>query len=268
MKVFASLAAWPGVRPGAAMFDLEHGPCDPLFGSLALDNVQLVPQMAGLLTCDAAADLCSGFPDTRFRLHANVRVLPEPRRADLSNVAQETTWFQQAACVSRTLGAAAYTAHAGRRANASLPEVFDNVRKVADLFGCPVGVEGLYPSPHEDWLLSTWAEYGQLLNAGVGFALDLSHVHILARRSGQLELGLVKELLASAHCMEVHVSHNDGRCDAHRPCPADPPWWYGLLETACRYPAHGNGFVIFSEGNLRSIGPRLVSSNTTFKEST
>lgn len=263
MRSFASLAAWPGASPAVAMLAIEHhAPSDPLFGRLSLDEVQLVPQMAGILTCESAVELVQAYPGSRFRLHANVRVLPEHRRADLSNFAEERRWFAQAARVSRVLGARAYTAHAGRRANASLQEAFDNCRRAADLFGCPVGIEGLYPSRAEDWLLSTWAEYRQLLTAGVAYALDLSHLHILATQSGQLDLGLVRELLASCYCMEIHVSHNDGRADSHRPCPASPPWWFDPLQRALRYPEHGNGAVVFSEGNLRQ-GERLRDVHTS-----
>lgn len=257
MRAFASLAAWSGVSPSAAMLAIEHhAPSDPLFGRLSLDQVQLVPQMAGILTCEGAADLVRAHPGTGFRLHANVRVLPEHRRADLSNFADQKPWFEQAARVSKVLGSRAYTAHAGRRANASLQEAFDNCRRAADLFGCPVGIEGLYPSRTEDWLLSTWAEYRQLLAAGVAYALDLSHLHILATQTGLLDLGLVRELLASNCCLEVHVSHNDGQADCHRPCPASPPWWFALLQQARRQAEHSDGFVVFSEGNLRHLEPQ------------
>lgn len=266
MRAFASLAAWPGVSPAVALLAIEHhAPSDPLFGRLGLDEVQLVPQMAGTLTCEGAADLVRTHPGTRFRLHANVRVLPEYRLADLSNFALERRWFDQAARVSKVLGARAYTAHAGRRVNASLQEAFDNCRRAADLFRCPVGIEGLYPSRSEDWLLSTWAEYRQLLTVGVPYALDLSHLQILATQSGQLDLGLVSELLASCYCMEIHVSHNDGRADSHHPCPASPPWWFDLLQRALRYPEHSNGAVVFSEGNLRhhKLARATHTSSTT-----
>lgn len=263
MKAFASLAAWPGMRPEVALLGLEHAPADPLFGKLCLDQVQLVPQMAGRLTLEVAEKLREELPETSFRLHANVRVLPEHRLADLSSYASEQPWFMQAARVSKALGAQAYTAHAGRRANASLQQVFDNARRATDLFGCPVGVEGLYPSTRDDWLLWTWREYRQLLTAGVCFALDLSHLHILATQSGRFERGLVQELLASCYCLEVHVSHNDGDRDAHIPCPATAPWWHPLLKKAFTDPDHSNGCVIFSEGNLRAVVAGCTTNNSS-----
>lgn len=244
MKACVSLASWPGLSAGAAMA-LARSAADPLFGSLSLDRVQLVPQSMGVLTCEVAQALRAGYPDTQFRLHANVRVLPQHRPADLAGFDEHRDWFVQAAAVSRLLRAPAYTAHAGRRRQSSLTAVFDNLHRVADLFGCTVGVEGLYPSPREDWLLSTWLEYRALLEAGVPFALDLSHLHILATRSRTVETNLVRELLASEHCIEVHVSHNDGLSDLHRVCPASPPWWFDhLLASKTRA-------VVFSEGCLR-----------------
>jgi hypothetical protein len=56
---------------------------------------------------------------------------------------------------------------------------------------------------------------------------------------------LVGELLAGDQCLEVHLSHNDGRGDQHRICDADP-WWFPLL-------GHINpSAVVFSEGNHRT----------------
>jgi uncharacterized protein (UPF0276 family) len=215
-----------------------------LFGQLQVHHLQLVPQSTGQLTVEAAQCLAARHPGSQFRLHANVRVLEQHRTADLSNLPEHLDWFSQAARVSQALGAAAYSAHAGRRANSTLASMFDNVRKAADLFGCPVAVEGLYPTPDDSFLLSTWSEYQVLLESGVLFALDLSHLNILARQSGRQELALVQELLASERCIEIHVSDNDGRSDLHRVCTRST-WWMPLL---ARINPHA---VIFSEGNHR-----------------
>ena len=176
-----------------------------------------------------------------------MRVLPLHRLADLSNLDQHRDWFLQAGRVSRHLGASVYTAHAGRRRNASLDRVLDNTRRAADLFGCMVGVEGLYPSQDLDWLVSTWGEYRQVFESGVPYALDLSHIHILATQSGHRDMGLLAEMLACPNCIEVHVSANDGRLDSHRLCSGQPPWWAPLLTHL-----HPDA-VAFSEGNQRRI---------------
>lgn len=122
-----------------------------------------------------------------------------------------------------------------------------NARRCADLFDCPVGVEGHYPTAGDTWLLASWDEYRTLFDSGVPYALDLSHLHIVANHSGRREDTLVAEMLASDRCLEIHVSDNDGRADRHAVC-VEPPWWFALLRHA-----HGEA-VIFSEGNHRRMG--------------
>jgi hypothetical protein len=78
----------------------------------------------------------------------------------------------------------------------------------------------------------------------VPYALDLSHLHILATRTGRRETTLVAEMLACERCIEVHVSDNDGQGDWHQVC-AEPPWWHPLL------PHIHPHAVVFSEGNHR-----------------
>ena len=247
MRAHVSLASWPGARVAQAMRSAALGASDPLFGQLSTAEVQLVPQSLGQITLEEAAQLRLDWPGTRFRLHANVRVLAQHRYADLSNLNLHMDWFEQAARVSKCLGAAAYTAHAGRRSNATLTEVLDNARRAAELFGCAVGVEGLYPSIREPWLVSSWHEYQLLFESGVPYALDLSHLHILASQTRVCETELVKEMLASPQCLEVHVSHNDGVTDSHRPCCEIAPWWFMHLRDI--HPAA----VVFSEGLQRRL---------------
>ncbi len=244
MKAHVSLACWPGLRHEEAARCLDAPPVEPCFGRLSVAHVQLVPQSMGMLDPELAVMLRKAFPATRFRLHANVRVLPRHVIADLSNFAVNAEWFFQAAHISQRLDAPAYTAHAGRRSQASLGEMLDNARRCADVFGCPVGVEGHYPTPHDTWLVSSWEEYRMVFESGVPYALDLSHLHIVATHSGRREEALVAEMLACERCLEIHVSANDGRGDRHDVC-GEPPWWFALLPRA-----HPDA-VIFSEGNHR-----------------
>ncbi|WP_296224948.1 hypothetical protein [Ralstonia sp. UBA689] len=202
-----------------------------------------VPQTVGVLNEAHVDALLAGFPGIQFRLHANVRVLPRHRLADLSTFDADLDWFQQAARISQRLSAPAYSAHAGYRHNATLSQVLNNTRRCADLFGCPVAVEGLYPDRHDAQLVSTWEEYRTVFASGVPYALDLSHLFIVAHRYGR-EDGLVVDMLACERCIEVHVSDNDGSGDWHRVCH-EPPWWYRLL--AYLHP----DAVVFSEGNHR-----------------
>ncbi|MDO9093623.1 MAG: hypothetical protein Q8R98_14850 [Rubrivivax sp.] len=122
--------------------------------------------------------------------------------------------------------------------------MLDHTRRCADLFGCAVGVEGQYPAAGDPWLVSTWPEYRRLFESGVPYAIDLSHLHILACHSGVHDDALVRDMLACDRCIEVHVSANDGRGDWHQVCE-QPPWWWPLLQYI------NPKAVVFSEGNHR-----------------
>jgi hypothetical protein len=251
-SVNVSLACFAGMRQDAAarlaLSGVRAGALtEPMFGAIAADHVQLVPQCLGLLTPELATCLRADYPETRFRLHANVRVLERHRFADIANLSEHVDWFAQAARISRALDAPAYSAHAGRRVDASLADALDNARRLADLFACAVAVEGMYPTADDRWLLSSWTEYAELLDSGVPFALDLSHVAILAASTGRVETTLVREMLASPACIECHVSDNDGRHDEHRVCQRSI-WWESLL---CEL---NPAAVVFTEGNhLREL---------------
>jgi hypothetical protein len=244
MKVHVSLACWPGLYHIEAAQHLADPPVEPCFGRLSSEHVQLVPQSLGQLDKETLDNLSAAYPATRFRLHANVRVQARHVMTNLANYLSHTDWFAQAAHISRYLNAPAYTAHAGARTQASMTGMLDHARRCADLFGCPVGVEGHYPTRDDVWLVSSWAEYRALFVSGVPYVLDLSHLNILATWSGRRETTLVAEMLACERCLEIHVSANDGRSDSHQVC-IEPPWWYALLSKA-----HGDA-VIFAEGNHR-----------------
>lgn len=252
--VQASLACWPGMTHLAAAQAAMQGASEPQVGALLTDHIQLVPQSVDVLDESLAALLASTWPSTQFRLHANVRVLARRRWANLCTFARDLDWFQAAARVHRVLGASVYSAHAGLRHEATLAELFDNARRCADLFGCRVAIEGQYPTAGDDahqFLLSSWAEYRSLLDSGLPYALDLSHLNILAHRSGHRDDALVADMLASPACLEVHVSDNDGRADAHRVLQREP-WWWPLVRFI------QPGAVVFSEGNhARRLTERL-----------
>jgi len=87
-----------------------------------------------------------------------------------------------------------------------------------------------------------------LLEARIDSAIDLSHLNIIAKRERKHRPDLVRDLLASEHCIEVHLSNNDGRADSHRPLdPASPPWWMPLLKEI-------RGATVFYEGIV--VDPR------------
>jgi hypothetical protein len=285
-KVCVSLACVPGLRHLDAVrwcmgeVNDEDGdgntvsassPFEPPWGALSCEHVQLVPQSMGLLDEDFAGELRRAYPQTQFRLHANVHVLRRPVFADLCNVDQHWDYFEQAARVSRSLGAKVYSAHSGLRAQAGMTKMLENVKRLSDLFEAEVAVEGQYPKhpkhqkssnerpaylasriplpcqdPHE-LLVSSWEEYRALFESGCAYALDLSHLNILAGATGQTNLGLVREMLSSERCLEVHVSDNDGSGDQHQICRerSEDIWWMPLMKHI-----HPKA-VIFSEGNHR-----------------
>lgn len=234
-----SLAAFPGFSFEIAA-QRVHALAD---GTVEL---QLCPQQRGILNQEAIeAVQQSGF--TLLRPHANVRI-PDwrgPRVVDASTPWQVSRpYFQKLATLTRAMGASAYSLHAGRNADnggCSLTRMLDNVARVRDTLKIPVAVEGLYPAQGSPFLMSSWEEYEAVLHDGeTSMAIDLSHLNILAHRRGPRE-DLVVELLDCPHTLEVHLSGNDGRSDAHTLCNGQE-WWWPLMEHI--HP----GATIFDEG--------------------
>ena len=248
-SINVSLASFPGSSHWAAATTatelIKAGYlAEAALGALVMEHGQLVPQNRTCLTEDLAMELKDSFATTRWRLHANVRVMPQLQMVDLSGYEQHRQWFSQAARISRVLNAPVYSAHSGKRSEASMGQMLDNARRAADLFGCPVAVEGQYPTNGDAWLVSSWAEYRCLFESGVPFAVELSHLNILAKKSGRIEWGLTEEMLACERCLEVHLSSNNGNADTHSVCD-EAQWWSALLGKV-----HENA-VFFSEGNHR-----------------
>jgi hypothetical protein len=244
-RVNVSLAAYPGLQFHEALDCISRcPPTEPLLGTLGTDETQLCPQNRGVLTLEYADMLREVYPNTRFRLHANVRVLPDRQVRDWSDWQIDSAYWRALAAVSKRLDAPAYTAHAGRRCESDLPGLFENIRRATDQFGCNVGIEGHFPTAHDTFLISTWEEYSQLFESGVGYALDLSHLHILAEQSRRWELTLVQEMLACERCLEVHLSGNDGCLDQHHAL-VDAPWWWSAVDYI------HDGATVFSEGKQR-----------------
>lgn len=244
--ICASLGAYPAKTCHEAML-LACDSSEPLFGKISTSHVQLCPQNFGQLTDAVVDDLMALYPDTRFRLHANARVQERLQIVDLVDWFDRPDFFASLARISKRLSAPAYSLHAGRRSDFLLPRLFDAAKAAADLFGCPVAIEGHYPTSRGVFYLDSWSDYEQLYRSGVPFALDLSHIQILAHRSGAVALDLVAEMLASPQCLEIHLSDNDGSGDQHRQLH-QVPWWWTLLDAA------NPAAVIFTEGNqIRAV---------------
>lgn len=223
-------SAFPGVSHESSL-KLVMRMGDPWFGPFDMRHMQLCPQHTSLVSEEKIDALAQMSPQTLFRLHASVRVTGagEHRIWDASNahVSESAPYWRRVKELTRHSGAGVYSLHAGRSENADLAQVRTNVLRLQDEFGFPVALEGLYPESGK-WLLADWDDYEWLLGSDLCFALDLSHLNIVARRCKRQESELVRELLSSDRCLEVHVSGNNGIRDEHSILTA-APWWESLM---------------------------------------
>jgi hypothetical protein len=230
---------------------IVQGVREPALGVLSSAHVQLCPQHPGVLGEMEAEDLRKGFPNIQFRLHANVPVLPERMRGEACYYSALTRpYYRELATRSQQLGAKGYSFHAPRNRDATFLDLEAQTQELESLFGHPVAVEGMYPDRGEGYLLSSWSEYARLLRAKMRYAIDLSHLNIVAVHSGRKEKSLVEDLLSEPRCIEAHVSDNDGLGDRHMPLERRPWWWRALGKAVVANPE----MVVFSEGNQRPNG--------------
>ncbi len=197
---------------------------EPLLGTILKDKLQICPQNRGKLTADLLQTIRSKYPTTEFRLHANVQLLSTAQIVDLASYESRPDYFDALVEIHKHLKAPLYTAHAGKREYCSLSKVFENTLDLEQRLGIPVGIEGHYPAPYNMFLMSDWKEYSALLTSSVNYAIDLSHLNIVARRYGK-RIELVSELINNPRCIEVHISHNDGLSDKHLQLEVEPWWW-------------------------------------------
>lgn len=238
LRIQSATARYPGFSYPRAMECLKQS-------GAGIEDVQLCPQTPFPLTPERLAQLQEDYPDTRFRLHANVPL--ESGRSYFTAaealLPEALPVFQQWAELHRQTGAPVYSLHASsaKTGRPSSREAFvRGVRVLEELFESPVAVEGLYPDTKRQNFIATWEEYRWLLDSGLSYALDLSHLNIVKTREHLLPVQLVQDLLASPRCLEIHISGNDGRRDSHRHCTTEV-WWGSLLEKA------NPNAVIFSE---------------------
>ena len=208
------------------------------------DVLQLTPQIGGKVTSELIDRIVvSG---QRARLHANCRVLDRHCRLNLDSVPVEPAYFAALAAASRRLGAEAYTLHPGYTINCTRQQLADNLDHLEQIFECPVGVEAMYPNRMRPYHLADWSGYGWLLESGVRYAIDLSHIHILATHTNTVDHGLVRALLQSDRLLELHISSNDGFSDSHG-LSFQQEWWHDLLTIT--HPET----VIFCESDCRAL---------------
>lgn len=248
MIINAVSACWSSYTYQEAIRLIYEGTVEPLFGELAHNHVQLCPQHANFLSENVVEDLMINYPDIQFRLHSDVRLKNKQGYSiDLINFDKDSLWyFEILAQFSKQMNAPLYSLHAGERGEASLEELFDKAHAIAEVFDCPVAVEGHYPFKNDKYLLSSWKEYEQLYKSKLPFALDLSHLNIVAFKEGW-DYDLTQEMLSSSQCKEIHLSFNDGIMDSHYLSQEkhDKIWkiWKPMVEKA------NKEAIIFSEGN-------------------
>ncbi len=222
-------SALPTVSPMDAMQIMANGYGeDPLIGRISVDKVQIGPQNCarGLqISTEVMDNLRGRFPGSRFRLHANVRVLDKPCGFDLASMGRFPEYRAKLVPILRDLGEP-YTIHAGqRRWLVPLRVQISRCKKMEDDAGVPVGIEGLYPNAGDTNSASSWEDYEQILRSDVRYAVDLSHLNIVRTVHGDAPDGLLLALLESPNCIEVHLSGNDGLADRHLAIEGTPFWW-------------------------------------------
>lgn len=248
MIINAVSACWSSYSYQDAIRLIHEGTIEPVFGQLAHEHVQLCPQHSQYLSEEVVDSLLQDYPDTQFRLHSDVRLINKRGTTmDLIHFGEDTRWyFETLAKLSKQMKAPLYSLHAGVRGDKTLQDLFDKCKQLQELFDCDVAIEGHYPFKNDKYLLCNWKEYETLLNSGLPFALDLSHLNIVAHREGW-QYDLTQELLNSKQCREVHLSFNDGVTDSHYISQEHhtKEWevWKPMIEKG------NKDAVIFSEGN-------------------
>lgn len=285
-KLNATTAMFPKLDHLKAVHKIHNTELTDCFGWIETNHIQLCPQNLGSIDSSVTNDLLKFYPSTKFRLHADVRIDHQPRKNHDAieypyqvieekfaktlriksgyDLLPECGWFHDLRIASAVwLNSDVAVLHAGNREHGDLAKLRDCVkylnyhysildgqfayRSVNKLFpNFRVAIEGLYPVKGNTLLISTWTEYQWLLESGLEYAIDLSHLNIVAKRSRKTERSLTEELISSPMCVEVHVSANDGYEDLHLPITDYDTWWLPLLGKI-----HPDA-VLFCESNYQS----------------
>lgn len=236
-------SSFPACDPFAAM-ELAGSVSDPVIGNIGIGSVQICPQNAPVKIAELVIDeLAALYPETSFRLHANVRLLDRPCLFDLGSIERHPEYRSVLVRMLSFLSAP-YSIHAGVGKHA--PSALEQIGRCLALeeeAGVPVAIEGLYPGAGPAF--ASWEDYELFLRHDVCFAIDLSHLNILRHKTGFVPDGLVEALVSHSNCIEVHLSGNNGTRDSHERVN-EGAWWLSVL--GCVNPSA----TIFYEGRQKS----------------
>lgn len=260
LSVHPASAVYPGFTHAQSVQLLHKQAFQAPWGSLDLGHIQLCPQHKGSVNEALIDQLCTLYPDTRFRLHANVRLMDQFGLFDASTPWDHpifTQWRGHLKTINDLLQRPVYSWHAGRSRTATLQQAIDQTQRLQEYLQAPCAIEGLYPS-REGWLMSCIADYAYVFeHSDVYYALDLSHWKICVMQqvpSDHWHFDLLQRMLLSERCLEVHVSDNDGIHDAHQ--KMKQPHWQHFFQQL--QPQLHSNTRVFSEALIRTA--RSVAS--------
>lgn len=265
MKINAVTACWSSLSYQQAVQKIAEGTVEPILGQLSFDHVQLCPQHPDFISYELLDFLQEKYPSIQFRLHSDIRLINKRGiTMDLVDFTPENLWyFKTIAEFSNYIKAPAYSLHAGVR-KIILEQLFEKYYQLQDLFDCPIAIEGHYPFGNDKYLINSWSEYEAMFNAGINYALDLSHLNIVAHREGW-QFDLTKEMLASSQCKEIHISFNEGKMDNHLIATNEQQELWNLFKSMIEQSSPSAD--IFSEGN-QVLHLRKQKSNEPLQEIT
>ncbi len=265
MKINAVTACWSSLSYQQAVQKIAEGTVEPILGQLSFDHVQLCPQHPDFISYELLDFLQEKYPSIQFRLHSDIRLINKRGiTMDLVDFTPENLWyFKTIAEFSNYIKAPAYSLHAGVR-KITLEQLFEKYYQLQDLFDCPIAIEGHYPFGNDKYLINSWSEYESMFRSGINFALDLSHLNIVAHREGW-QFDLTKEMLASSQCKEIHISFNEGKMDNHLIATNEQQELWNLFKSMIEQSSPSAD--IFSEGN-QVLHLRKQKSNEPLQEIT
>lgn len=240
MKICPATAVYPGKPIQMAISSIFKNITiqDKPFENYQWDfsDIQICPQHIGFLTKRQFEKIQETYSTTKFRLHANVRLQSELIFFDASNtINDKKEYVQKLKLMIEMTKNDIYTYHAPQRKKISWKKIKKNVLDLQDYLNVCVGVEGLYPvEKFKDIWSNSIEAYEKLMNSGLFFVVDLSHLNILYYKENKNDLikELTKELLNHKNCIEVHISGNNGIYDQHHIIQDKNIWWLDILKNS------------------------------------